>query len=273
MTALLVVIAATVPYLAAVRRYQRRRQRRWGRRRTASWLSGAVLLALGLSPVMESLGSEPVAHMVQHLLLGMFAPLTLVMGAPMTLLLATLDAPAARRVAHLLATRPVRVLAHPLTAAVLSVGGMLVLYLTPLAAMTEGDDGLHRLVHAHVIASGCLFAWSISGPDPSRHRPPVATRAVVLVLAGGVHGFLAKLLYAHAGALPPGWNGDVAELRAAAQWLYYGGDVAELLLAAALFAGWYRRRGQRARAHRGADTPRVCTSGRATTVSVHARAR
>ncbi|MGN6090399.1 MAG: cytochrome c oxidase assembly protein, partial [Actinomycetales bacterium] len=115
MTALLVLIAVAVPYLAAVVRYQRRRQRRWRPWRTTSWLSGAVLIAVGLSPVLDVVGSEPVAHMVQHLLLGMFAPLALVMAAPVTLLLATLNAPTARRVAHLLATTPVRVLSHPLT--------------------------------------------------------------------------------------------------------------------------------------------------------------
>jgi putative membrane protein len=63
---------------------------------------------------------------------------------------------------------------------------------------------------------------------------------LVLVAAGAAHAYLAKLLYARAPGLPPGGSHDLDQVQAAAQLMYYGGDLAELALAVALFAGWYR---------------------------------
>lgn len=67
-------------------------------------------------------------------------------------------------------------------------------------------------------------------------------RLGALLGAAAGHSALAKYLYAHAGTLPPGLaDPDPAAFRSAAQLMYYGGDVAELLLAVALFATWYHR--------------------------------
>jgi putative membrane protein len=60
--------------------------------------------------------------MTQHLLLGMYAPLALVLGAPATLPLAALPVRARPRVAAVLRFRPLHALSHPATAAVLTVG-------------------------------------------------------------------------------------------------------------------------------------------------------
>jgi putative membrane protein len=101
-------------------------------------------------------------------------------------------------------------------------------------------------VHVHFLAAGYLFAWAIAGPDPAPRRPGIGTRTAVLVLAAGAHSYLGKLLYARAGELPHGAGHGASEMEVAAQWMYYGGDLAELLLAAALFATWYRHAGRTA---------------------------
>jgi cytochrome c oxidase assembly factor CtaG len=187
--------------------------------RIALLLSGCVLLAAGLSLS----GEDPRTHMAQHLLLGMLAPLGLVMGAPVTLLLRKVP-PIRRPLARVLRSTPVHVLAHPVTAALLSTGGLYAVLLTPI-------DLPHHLLHLHYLAAGCLFTWAIAGPDPAPRRPGVRVRAATLVVAGAAHAVLAKYLYAGA---------DDSASRAAAQLLYYGGDLTEVLLAIALFAGWYR---------------------------------
>jgi putative membrane protein len=69
-------------------------------------------------------------------------------------------------------------------------------------------------------------------------------------VAGGAHSYLGKLLYARAAELPPGAGHSAAEVEVAARWMYYAGDVVELLLAAALFAAWYRGAGRAARLRR-----------------------
>jgi len=213
--------------------------RGWSRPRLASWLTGCALIAVAASPIPHVLAPGAAGHMVQHLLLGMFAPLALAMGAPVTLLLRVASVRTRRRVARVLSVRYLRVAGHPAGAAVLSVGGLFAVMLTPLYAAVHANTLAHHALHLHYLAAGYLFAWAVAGPDPAPRRPGMAARVAALVLAGAAHAWLAKHLYAQA---PP----YADALRQAAQIMYYGGDVAEILLATALFATWYRRRARRA---------------------------
>ncbi|MBM0274630.1 cytochrome c oxidase assembly protein [Micromonospora sp. STR1s_6] len=241
--ALLPVVLLAVGYLLAAVRDPRG----WDHRRTAAWLAGCAVLAVALGP-LAPLPGDPRGHMAQHLLLGMLAPLGLVLGAPVTLLLHVASSPTRRRVGRLLRARPLHVIAHPVTAALLSTGGLALVLLTPLYAMAERQSALHHGVHLHYLAAGYLFAWSLAGPDPAPRRPGLAVRVGALLGAAAGHAVLAKYLYANAATLPPGLTDrDPAAFQSAAQLMYYGGDVAELLLATALFATWYRRRAPRRR--------------------------
>ncbi|GAA3540285.1 cytochrome c oxidase assembly protein [Aeromicrobium flavum] len=237
----LTVVAVTGGlYLAGTWLWSLRRGRPWSPWRTASWCAGTVVVALALSPLTDSPTAR--AHMVQHLMLGMLAPIGLVLGAPVTLLLGVLPPPAARRLTAILRTPVFHVVSHPVTAAALNVGGMFVLYLTPLFVLASERPAVHHLLHVHFLVAGYLFAWAIAGPDPAPNRPGMTTRVIVLVVSAAAHGYLAKLLYAQANALPPGADFTVADLQSAAQWMYYGGDVTEILLAVALFSTWLRHR-------------------------------
>ena len=128
-----------------------------------------------------------------------------------------------------------------MTALVLNVGGMAALYATPLYAATQASPVLHALVHVHFLAAGCLFTHAVlAGPDPAPHAPGLRTRLNVLFVAIAAHAVLAKLMYGY--GLPRGTAHGPDEVRAAARLMYYGGDLAEGLLAVALFARWYRSR-------------------------------
>jgi putative membrane protein len=218
---------------------------RWPTGRTVAFATGVLALAAGLSPLVDLAGPPARAHMVQHVVLGMLAPLGLVLGAPLTLALAVLPVRARRRGTALLGSAPVGVLTHPLTAGILHVGGLYALYLTPLHARTLEHAGVDALVLVHFVVAGCLFAWSLVGPERVARRTGTGWRIGVLVAASAAHGYLAKLLYARAPGLPPGGVAGAADLRDAARWMYYAGDVAEVALAVALFAAWYRRAGRR----------------------------
>ncbi|MFG2047446.1 cytochrome c oxidase assembly protein [Micromonospora sp. NPDC048935] len=222
--------------------------RGWDHRRTAAWLVGCGVLAVAVGPLAQ-LPDDPRGHMAQHLLLGMLAPLGLVLGAPVTLLLRVAPAPVRRTVGRLLRARSLHLITHPVTAALLSTGGLALVLLTPLYAAAERQPGLHHAVHLHYLAAGYLFTWSLAGPDPAPRRPGLAVRVGALLGAAAGHAVLAKHLYARAGILPPGLdNPDPETLRSAAQLMYYGGDLVELLLATALFATWYNDRPRRLRA-------------------------
>ena len=241
------ILVATLPmalYLAGVGRLHRS-GRTWRTWRTTGFGLGLMLVAAALSPAVEAAAADARGHMVQHLLLGMYAPLALALGAPMTLLLAALPQRSRRRVAAVLRTRPLHALTHVATAVVLSVGGLYLLYLTPLYALTTHSELAHHLLHVHLLLAGYLFAWAVAGPDPAPRRPGMAARIAAVIAAGGAHDFLAQLLYSRAPHLPPGSGHSAVEMELAAQWMYYGGHLADLAVLTALFAAWYRRTGRR----------------------------
>ena len=205
--------------------------RPWSRWRTASFQGGCLLLAL--AAVWGQDGSF-VSSMRQHLLVGMLAPTALVLGAPVTLLLRTLPVTGARRLTGLLRTRAIRTLTHPLTVFALAVGPVPVLYLTPLYDRVGGDTTAHSLIHLHFLLAGYLFAWILAGPDPAPGRPEVPVRLLVLGAAVATHAVVSQALYAGVGAL----SVPTADRQAGATIMYYGGDLAELVLVAALIADW-----------------------------------
>lgn len=208
---------------------------RWSRRRTLSFLIGVALLAVALLSPLAAHDDVFTVHVVQHLLLGMFAPVFLALSAPITLALRVLAPHRRRLLVSVLHTSPATVLTHPVTAAALSVGGVAVLNNTGLYAQAEQHEGTHILVHMHFVVSGYLFAAAIVGLDPRKHQPSMLLRCVVVVAAFAAHDTIAKLLYAHG---PAAW-------RTGALVMFYGGDAADVLLVAVLFAQWYGREGRR----------------------------
>ena len=174
----LVALAAVLAAYLAAARAQRRAGRRWPAGRTAAFAGGVALLAVAAAPPLAAWAHGDLrGHMVQHVLVGMLAPLGLVLGAPVTLVLRTAPVPAARRISRALRSGLVRVVSHPAAAALLNVGGMTALYLTPLYAAMQGSAVLHAAVHGHVVLAGALFAWSVlGGPDPAPHPAPLRTR-------------------------------------------------------------------------------------------------
>jgi len=230
---LLVGLVGLVDYLLLV---AVTRRRGWPRRRTAAWLVGSVV-ATGsvVGPLPAAADSSYPHHMVVHLLLGMVAPLLLVRAAPVTLVLRALPVPAARQLSRVLATPLVRVATEPVVAAVLTVGGMWLLYSTPLYPAMHHHPVLHLVVHAHLFVAGCLFTIAIVGVDPMPHRRSYTHRAVVLVASLAAHDILAKYLYAHP---PLGVGAEPAEL--GSMIMYYGGDAVDVIIMVLLGASWYR---------------------------------
>lgn len=233
----LVLLLVGAGYVNLAFRARRRNPARgWSRWRTAAFAVGLVSVAMALlPPVAPWAGSDFRGHMVQHLLIGMYAPLGLVLGAPVTLLLRNLPAVRGRELIAVLRSAPVRMVAHPAAALVLSAGGLVLLYFTPTYTTAAGHPAGHWLLHAHFLVSGCLFAYAVAGPDPGPHRPGVHARLIYLGCAIAAHAITAQLMYG-------GWavvDAPVVQVRAGAEIMYYFGDIAELLLAASLVATWH----------------------------------
>ncbi len=229
--ALLVPLLVGWLYLAAALRQRAPGRADWSHWRTAAFALGCALLAVALLLPMEGFAT----HMWQHLLIGMLAPLGLVLGAPGTLALRTVDRRAGRAALRVLRHPAARTLTHPVTGLLLTAGGLWLLHLTPLYRATLASPALHDLVNLHFLLSGLLFTWSIAGPEPAGHRPGVPVRLVVLGVAVAAHAGLAQLLYA---GLLVDVPAPADQLRAGATIMYYGGDLAEILLALALLVSW-----------------------------------
>ncbi|MFF0002219.1 cytochrome c oxidase assembly protein [Streptomyces tibetensis] len=234
--ALLLLAACGVHLLLVRRACHRNPALGWSRWRTGWFLGGILLLGVALLPPVAPFAHEDFrGHMVQHLLIGMYAPLALVLAAPVTLLLRTLPASGGRRLTAVLHSPPARVLSHPAVALALSTGGLAVLYFTPLYNATTTGPAAHWLLHAHFLLSGCLFAHAIAGPDPAPARPGVRARLVYLGVAIAAHAVIAQLMY---GGFRVDIHAPIDQVQGGAEVMYYGGDLAELLLAAALVATW-----------------------------------
>jgi putative membrane protein len=235
---IVLTLAASSVYLSLAIR-QQLRSRPWSRWRTALFLSGCGLLVLGFSPQALPFAQGDIRkHMLQHLLIAMIAPIGLVMASPVTLILRTVPPRYARVVTRALRSRWLQAVANPVVALILDLGGMTLLYFTPLYGLTMAHPALHYGVHLHFVAAGCLYTWAIAGPDPAPHRPSVPLRLLVLGTAVILHSVLSQLLYA-------GWHVEIPanaiELQRAAELMYYGGDIAEMLLAFALVSSWQPR--------------------------------
>jgi putative membrane protein len=233
----LILLAAAGGYLLAVRRALRRNPAQgWNVWRSASFLTGLVVLAVALLPPLGPAAHIDFrGHMAQHMLIGMCAPLALVLAAPVTLLLRILTPARARRVTAVSHSLPARVLAHPAIALLLSTGTLGLLYFTPLYNTAMSYPAGHWLMVAHFLASGCLFAYVIAGPDPAPARPGVRARLVYLGIAIAAHALIAEAMY---GGFFVNIHAPIAQVQQGAEIMYYGGDIIELLLAGALVATW-----------------------------------
>ncbi|MGW8063873.1 cytochrome c oxidase assembly protein [Streptomyces ziwulingensis] len=242
---LALLLVAAGGYLLAVRRARRRNPAQgWSTWRTVSFVGGLAVVAVALLPPLgPAAHTDFRGHMAQHMLTGMYAPTALVLAAPVTLALRALPPSGARRVTALLHSRPARLLAHPAVALALSTGTLGLLYCTPLYDTAMGHPAGHWLMNAHFLASGCLFAYAVAGPDPAPARPGVPARLVYLGVAIAAHALIAQAMY---GGFLIHIHAPVDQVRQGAEIMYYAGDVAELLLAAALVATWRpeRRRGR-----------------------------
>lgn len=213
-----------------------KKHRKWPAFRYLFWASGILTAAAALTgPLFNASHASFTAHMAGHLLLGMLSPLLLVLSKPMTLLMRALNVAAARRLSRILKSRYVQFISNPVTASILNIGGLYLIYKTGLFTMMHSSLCLFALVHLHVFLAGYLFTISIIYIDLTSHRYSFMYRSVVLVLALGFHKILSKLIYA---APPQGISRQDGEKGALL--MYYGGDLIDLCLIIILCYQWYK---------------------------------
>ena len=229
----LVEVLAVFYVLAVIR--IRKKRRPWPWVRTICWFGGlAAITAAMAGPIADRTPIDFRMHMLAHLLLGMLAPLLLVVAMPITVALRAVPPSIGRAIVRDLRARPLRFLAHPITAAMLDMGGLWALYTTGLSAAMHRHAWLDLGIHLHILIAGYLFTAAMISRDPISHRPSRLCRVVTLVLALAAHAILAKYLYRHPPAGVPREQAQSASLL-----MYYGGDAVDAALIILFCRQWF----------------------------------
>ena len=240
--------ALAVLYLEGAWRVARRHPARpWPWWRTAMFLGGLAVIVLatesGVGAYDDVLFWD---HMIQHLMLIMVAPVLLVAGQPVTLLLH-----ASRNPLHTWAKRAVRSrvvtwLTWPpfgVAAYALTITGT---HLTGLMNLVMTSQGWHDAEHALYLVVGYLFFLPLLGLEPIRWRISYPVRLLVLFLTMPVDTFTGLALgYSNtpmAGMGPrPAWApGPISDLHAGGAVMWIGGDGIMFGLMLVVFLAWSR---------------------------------
>jgi cytochrome c oxidase assembly factor CtaG/putative copper export protein len=240
-----------------------RRGDRWPVTRSVFWVAGCLALVFVTSGGPGVYGRVHFStHMLQHMSLMVVVPLLLVFGAPITLAMRTLSARTdgsfgpRELLLTLVHARVLRVLGHPLVAAVLFTGSLTVFYYSNLFSLAMFTHTGHLLMTAHFLLTGYLFVWSLVGIDPGPARPPYPFRLVLLLLTLAFHAFFGIALMSSGELLAPDWwhalgqtdNAALLQDQQNGGAIAWGaGDIPSLLLGLALLVGWVRSDAQETR--------------------------
>ena len=237
-------------YLYGVHRL-RSRGDRWSRWRTVAFVGlglGVVLLAT-VSALAAYDHSLLWVHMVQHMLLGMLAPVFLALGAPITLALRTLPLRGRQALQAVLHSRVARVLTFPVVAGVLFVVNPFALYFTGWYEATLRNEWLHALNHLHILVIGSLWFWSVLGIDPMPGRVAYPMRLIAVFVTMPFHAILGLTIMNSSTMLAGdyyrelhrGWGpSPAADQQWAGGLLWGSGDILAVIVLGVLFVQWSR---------------------------------
>jgi cytochrome c oxidase assembly factor CtaG len=245
MGAVLALGAAAVAWLVAERRAGHPGGAGW-------WWSGLAVLAVALLPPLDTIADELMtAHMVQHLLLGLVAPLLIVRARPMRVLGHLAEPPVRRRWAR----RAAPLHRMPAVAAVVviaHVGAWIAWHVPRLYDVAVAHDAIHVFEHLTLLVTG-LGLWAVAWPAGPVRRAGGAGVLCVFFAAFGTGAVAALLVlsdrarYATDPATLHAWGLTRLEdqqLAGAIMWV--PGGFVYLGAGVALFAAWLARRPSRA---------------------------
>ena len=209
-------------------------------------------------------------HMLSHMVLGMIAPIGIVLGAPVTLALRTL--PIGRNEQErgirgnfiaLLHSKLSKIYTHPVVALAIFNGLLFALYFTPLFGnLMQGHSG-HFFMSMHFLLSGILFFQVLIGVDPMPRKVPHIVKVIIIFAAMSIHAFFSISIMSASTLLDNGyfellerpWATDLlADQRLGGAIGWATGEIPILLALLATFIQWIKQdKKDAARIDRAAD--------------------
>ena len=232
----------------------RNRGDRWPVGRSIAWGAGMVAFYLATSSGIAAYDTLLLSvHMSQHMVLSMVVPLSLALGAPVTLALRTLPRKPRKWLLALLHSRVAKVLSFPPLAFLLYVVSPWALYFTSWYDASLTNAFVHEMMHVHLVAVGALFFWPIVGVDPLPGRVAHPFRVLLTVLTLPFHAFLGVTIMGQSALIggnhypslhdgPMGeWLPDPrADQELAGGILWGAGDLVGVVFFVVLFVQWVR---------------------------------
>jgi cytochrome c oxidase assembly factor CtaG len=245
-TAAVAILAAL--YLWGVVRVARRHPARpWPAWRTGMFLGGLAVIVLATE---SGIGSYDDVlfwdHMVQHLMLLMVAPVLLIFGQPITLLLHASRNPLHTRAKRVVRSRVASFLTWPVFGVVAYAAAVMGAHLTSLANLVETNQTVHNAEHVAFLVVGYLFFLPIIGTEPIRWRLSYPVRFIILVLVMPVDTFTGLMLGYGTASSPgipvgprPAWAPDpVSDLHTGGAVMWVAGDALMFGLMMLVYLMW-----------------------------------
>lgn len=235
----------------------------WPLSRTLWWLLGVALIWEATATGLDGYGMELFSvHMIQHMILSMFAPIFLVLAAPMTLLLRALPSrPHGQKSARTLLlkflhSRFARVMTNPVVTGSLFMMSLYGLYFTSIFDFLMRTMWGHNIMLLHFVLIGMLYFWGIIGADPSPRRysghrgnlSGAATRVFELFATTPFHAFFGIVVMMSAGLIVgwyrvpiPGWGiSPLADQRVGGGIAWAATELPTLIVLSLLFWQWQK---------------------------------
>lgn len=259
---IVIAVAAVIVYLWGVR-VLRRRGDRWPVGRLVSWIAGWAVVVFATSSGFGKYSAPDFGtHMIVHMSLNMLAPILLVMGGVITLLLRatrsdpTLPAGLHNWLTWILHWKVLRFVYNPLIVFALFVSSYYGLYFSGIFGEAMRFHWAHQFMNVHFLIIGYLFYSLVIGVDrPPRPLPHIgklgfvlaampfhAFFGVILMTAGG--DVIAENFYLYLG-LP--WTNLEASQYLGGGVAWAGGELPLLLVIIVLGIQWSRQDAKEAR--------------------------
>jgi putative copper resistance protein D len=225
-------------YLWSVRRLAAR-GRKWPVTRTISFCLGEFALVVALVSGLDAFDEVSFTlHTVQHILIGMVAPILFALSAPITLALQASSRRVQTTILKVLHSPVGKALSNPFVTWPLYGVSLFAYYFSSLYVDSLNNPTLHQFIHLHMLVVGCLFIWPAVAIDPLPRPMGHWIRMLYLLLAMPFHTILGMALESQTTPIAPGIS--LSDLHAGGGLMWIAGEAIGLLGTLAIFVQWLR---------------------------------